>query len=330
MYILYDTSTVHPLDRYDYYRAGAAAELAPVAVHGRSPDHLLAAMSVAQIGDFEIEAVTWAADSEVVARRTDRLIRACDPECYRVFLSVNGEVRMEQAGNQVRFRARDIALYDMSRPWQTTHPAGLVLMQVMMLTFPRALVPITRATVRPLIGTLMPRNLSGRSLIAQFLIGLTESAATAEQTSDPGLVDVLHECAVGLIRQRLGQPNGITPRTRQLLHMARIRDIIRRHLGNPVLDPNQIAKAANISPRYLHKIFQGAGLTPMQLLKRLRLEACRRSLQDPTLTMMPIKDVISMHGYLRPDQFARDFKQLFGVSAKQVRSLASQRPLVTA
>ena len=116
MRVLYDTRTVHPLDRYDHYRAGAGAELAPVAVHGRSPDHLLATMTVTQIGDFDIEAVTWAADSEVVARRTERLIRACDPECYRIFLSVNDGVRMEQAGNPVCFRARDIALYDLSRP----------------------------------------------------------------------------------------------------------------------------------------------------------------------------------------------------------------------
>ena len=28
MRVLYDTRTVHPLDRYDYYRAGAGAELA--------------------------------------------------------------------------------------------------------------------------------------------------------------------------------------------------------------------------------------------------------------------------------------------------------------
>jgi AraC-like DNA-binding protein len=196
-------------------------------------------------------------------------------------------------------------------------------MRVVMLTFPRALMPITRATVRPLVGTAMPRSLPGRGLIAQFLIELTD---TAEPAGDPDLAEVLHECTAGLIRQRLGQPNGITPRTRQLLHMARIRDIIRRHLGNPELDPDQIAKAANISPRYLHKIFQDAELTPMQLLKRLRLEECRRSLQGPMLTTTPIKDIISAHGYRRPDQFARDFKQHFGVSAKQVRRLASQRP----
>jgi AraC-like DNA-binding protein len=321
--VLCDTRMVHPLDRYEYARAGAAAELAPVAIRGRAPGDLLAMMSVAQIGDFAIEAVTWAADSEIVAHRTDRLIRACDPECYRVFLSVNGGVRMEQAGNQASFRARDIALYDLSHPWQATHTTGPVPMRIVMLTFPRALVPITRATVASLVGTLMPRNLPGRSLIARFLIGLTD---TAKQADDSGLADVLRECTVGLIRQRLDQPNGITPQTRRLLHMACIRGIIRRHLDNPALGPDRIAEAANISPRYLHKLFQATELTPMQLLKRLRLEECHRSLRDPALAMTPVKDIIAAHGYLRPDQFARDFKQLFGVSATQVRRLAGQRP----
>jgi AraC-like DNA-binding protein len=323
MDMLYDTRTIHPLDRYDYYRTGAGNELAPVAAHGRAPGRLLAVMSVAQIGDFEIETVTWSADSEIVARRTERLIRACDPGCYRILLSVNGEVRMEQAGNQVDFRTRDIALYDLSRPWQATHSTGPGSMRVIMLTFPRALVPIPSARVRPLIGTLIPRSMPGRSLIAQFLIGLTD---TAELTGDPDLAPVLYECTVGLLRQRLGQPNGITSRTRQLLHRAHIRDIIRRHFDNPMLDRNGIAEAANISPRYLHQLFQGAELTPMQLLKRLRLQECHRSLQDPALAMTTIKDVIAAHGYLRPDQFARDFKQVFGVSATQVRKLASQRP----
>ena len=320
MHMLYDTRTVHPLDRYDHYREGAAAELAPFVVDGRSPGHLFAAMSVARVGDFVIETITWVADGEVVTRRTDRLIRVCDPECYRIYLSVNDGVREEQAGNQVRFCARDIALYDTSRPIRSTHPTGSAGMQLVLLTFPRALVSIPYATVEPFIGTLMPRSLPGRSLIAQLLIELSDTRT--EQADDPCLADVLQECAVGLIRARLGQPNGITPSTRQFLHLARIRGIIRRHLGDPALDPDRIAKAANVSPRYLHQLFQDTEFTPMQLLKRLRLEECRRSLQDPALTMTPIKDVIARHGYRRSDQFARDFKQLFGVAARQVRRSA--------
>ena len=34
----------------------------------------------------------------------------------------------------------------------------------------------------------------------------------------------------------------------------------------------------------------------------------------------PIKNLIAAHGYLRPDQFARDFRQQFGISASQARA----------
>lgn len=322
MHVLYDTRTTHPLDRYDYYRASVDTEIAPVVVHGRPPGHLVAVMSVAQIGEFEIETSTWSADSEIVARRTERLIRTCDPECYRIFLIVSGKIRVEQAGHQVEFRARDLGLYDSSHPWQAIHPTRKGQTRVVMLTFPRTLIPIASTKVRPLIGTLIPRNMPGRSLIAQFLIELTD---TADLTGDPDLAHVLYECMVGLIHQRLDQPDGITQRTRQLLYMAHIRSIISRNLNNPRLDPNWIAKAANISPRHLHELFQGTGVTPMQLVKKLRLQECNRILQDSTQATTSIKDIIIKHGYVRPDQFARDFKEQFGVSATQVRRLYSPR-----
>ncbi|MDQ3887401.1 MAG: AraC family transcriptional regulator [Actinomycetota bacterium] len=319
MHTVYDTRTVHPLDRYEHFRAGTAAELVPVSLHGRSPGQMLAVMTVARIGDFAIETVTVAADREIVARRTERLIRVCDPESYRMFLSVTPRIRIEQADHRVDFRARDIALYDTSQPCNTTLLVGST--RHVMLMFPRVLVPIDRATIRPLAGTVMPRSLPGRGLVAQFLIGLSESAAT----DDPGLAGVLRECAVGLIRQRLGAQAGLTPHTRRLLQQVRINGIVRRHLGNPALGPEGIARVANISPRYLFTIFQDADLTPMQLLKRLRLQEARRRLQDPALGSTSIKDIMSAVGYVRADQFARDFRQLFGASAREVRRLASER-----
>ncbi|MDG4765574.1 AraC family transcriptional regulator [Solwaraspora sp. WMMD406] len=322
MYVLYDTRSVHPLDRYEHVQAGVAAELAPVAIHGRAPGKLVAVMAVTEIGEFKIEAVTWAADTELAGHRTDRLIRVRDPECYRIFLSVNGGARMDQAGTQVLFRARDIALYDLSRPWQATHPTGPTSMQLVMLTFPRALIPMARAVVAPLVGTALPRSLPGRSLVAQFLIEL--AGTSVDQEDEPALAAALHECAVGLIRQRLSQPFGFTPRTRQLLRMASFRTILRRHLNDPTFDPDRLAEIANVSPRYLYKVFQEAGTTPMQLLKRLRLEASHRSLRDPSMADTPVKTIMAVHGYLRPDQFARDFKQYFGVSPAQVRGTAAQ------
>jgi AraC-like DNA-binding protein len=63
----------------------------------------------------------------------------------------------------------------------------------------------------------------------------------------------------------------------------------------------------------------------MQLLKQLRLQQARHRFQDPALARTPIKDIMSAVGYARADQFARDFRQVFGVSATEVRQLANQR-----
>lgn len=319
MQILYDTTAVHPLDRYEYYRAGAGSELAPVAVHGRRPGRMFAAMSVAQFGDFVVEEVRWTADSEVVAWRTHRLIRAGDPECYRIIVSVEGGGRAEQADARVRFRPRDVALFDLSLPWQSIHTTGMAAMRTVMVTFPRSVVPIDHAAVRPLMGTVMPRRLPGRGLIAQFLTELADDTAMTDIVSGSALAEVLHECTLGLIRQRLGLPDGITRRTRRLLLLARVQRIIRGRLADPALDPDRIATAANISPRQLHKLFEDGEPTPMQLVKRLRLEQCRRRLEDPATATTPIKDIILEYGYRRADQFARDFRQQFGVSPRQVR-----------
>lgn len=320
METLYDTATVHPLDRYEYYRAGSAAELLPVTVHGRSPGRLRAVMSVAEISGFEIESHTFAADREISVRRTERLIRVSDPECYRVVIALTPGIRVRHAGRIVDLRARDIALYDSSQPWETMNPTGPV--RTIMLTFPRALVPFDYAAVRPLVGSITPRNVPGHGVLAQFLIGLTESA-TLEV---PSLAEVLYECAVGLIRQRLGEASGITPHTRRLLQRTHINGIVRRSLGNPALDPEEIAKAANVSTRYLYSLFQDAELTPMRIVKDLRLREARRRLEDPALTSTSISDIMSAVGYCRSDQFARDFRQMFGASPKDHRQLSGGRP----
>lgn len=324
METLYDTATVPPLDRYDYYQAVSATELAPVTVtvpvHGRPPGQLRATMLVAEIGDFALEAHTFAADREVSVRRTDRLIRASDPECYRLVTALTPGIRVQHAGHTVDLGARDIALYDTSQSWETTNPTSLV--QTIMLTFPRSLVPVGYSTVRPLVGSITPKDVPGRSLFAQFLIGLTEPAAIEVS----GLPEVLRECVVGLIRRRLGEPAGITPHTLRLLQRTRINGIIRRSLADPALDPEGIAKAAHISTRYLYAIFQDAELTPMQLLKNLRLQEAHRQLQDPAPSDAPISTIMSAVGYVRPDQFARDFHQMFGVSPKSHRHLSTTRP----
>jgi hypothetical protein len=84
MRILYDTSRVHPLDRFSYFRSAAVGESAPVAIGGQPPGRLSVAMVVDQVGGLTVEVFGWESDGQIEARRTPRLIRASDPECFRI------------------------------------------------------------------------------------------------------------------------------------------------------------------------------------------------------------------------------------------------------
>ena len=308
MRVLYDTRTVSEWDRYEYYRHGAASELAPVEVRGREPGRMLAAMSSGRAGEFEFEELTWAADAEVTTHRTERLIRRGDPGRFRLIAPTAGEIRLEQAGHRERLRPGDVALYDLSRPWRAAHPPGPGRIGVVMLTFPRSRFGVA---LDDLAGTRFPRSLPGRELMAQLLTALPA-------TSHPD-AETLAGCAEGLLRRRLGDAGAVTPELRRMVYLARVRDAARALLADPDLDPERLARAVAISPRYLHKLFAGTGVTPMQLVKRLRLEAGRRLLAGPPgARTVTVGQAAAAVGYRRADQFARDFHRAFGVAPSRV------------
>lgn len=79
MRVQYDTDAVRGPDRYEYYRAAMASEVAPVAIQARAAGRLRAASSSVRAGDFLVEVNSYAADFEMEILRNDRMIRAGDP-----------------------------------------------------------------------------------------------------------------------------------------------------------------------------------------------------------------------------------------------------------
>jgi AraC-like DNA-binding protein len=317
MRVLFDTTVVHPLDRFAYYRAAAGGEFAPVRIGGQSPGRLAASMVVDRIGDLMVEMFCWEFAGQIEAHRSPQLIRAVDPECFRVLLSLEGGFGVRHARQTVEFGPWDLALYDTSRPWRVRHfPNVAAPRRTIMLTLPRSLVPSDLAQIEGHVGTVFPRRMGSRSVVADLLVELTQPHSSLPVRVDRS--DLLRDCVIGLLQERLGRP-GIAPRLARDVQMARIWTIIRSHLGEPALSPARIAAMAHISVRSLHQLLHDAGTTPMALVKHLRLEECHRRLTDPTMSERTIKDIALSLGYPRQDQFTRDFKRMFGVSAGTVR-----------
>lgn len=108
-------------------------------------------------------------------------------------------------------------------------------------------------------------------------------------------------------------------------HLMRIEAFIRRHLNDPALDPDTIARGCGISTRYLHELFRDTNHTLGSWIRDQRLEACRAMLADGS-SRQTIAEIAYDWGFGDQAQFSRAFKAQFGQSPKEFRDQSRRRP----
>jgi AraC-like DNA-binding protein len=90
------------------------------------------------------------------------------------------------------------------------------------------------------------------------------------------------------------------------------------HLTETTLCPGEIASAAGISVRHLHRLFSGRGLTVNDWIRVQRLKHCWQELADPR-TRKSITDIALYWGFNDSAHFSHSFKKQFGIPPRHVR-----------
>ena len=90
--------------------------------------------------------------------------------------------------------------------------------------------------------------------------------------------------------------------------LDRIKGYIDTHFRDPGLTPDEIAAAANISTRYLHKLFEGEHETVALYLRGLRLQHARDELLDPRHARRSVAAIAHGCGFGDISGFNRAFK----------------------
>jgi AraC-like DNA-binding protein len=86
---------------------------------------------------------------------------------------------------------------------------------------------------------------------------------------------------------------------------------------NPKLSNAELAAAVGISERNLHrKVRQAMGLTPHELMLRVRIEATAEALAT---TDHPISQIAMRHGFCDQSAFTKQFRRRIGMTPKQFR-----------
>ena len=94
---------------------------------------------------------------------------------------------------------------------------------------------------------------------------------------------------------------------------------VRQHLTDRDLTPVTIARAHNISVRYLYKLCDAADVKLVEWIIAERLEGARRDLTSPSRGNRTIAFISQQWGFKDPSHFSSRFRNAYGISPRELQ-----------
>jgi AraC-like DNA-binding protein len=304
-------------ERFGFWHDMTADALIPTAIRSDHRDDFRATLRALDLSVMQVSMMTY---PSLESRRTAKLIRLSDPELYQVMLTLRGTQRISHFGRNASIGPYDLMLYDSSRCFdgQVAAEAGSTVAGVV-AQVPKVLFPLPSNQVDQLLAVPISRSGGIDALLAQFLVRVTADAAHLRPSDAPRLGTVLLDLLVALLAHELDAGDSVPPESHRRALTLRIQAFIRRHIGDPQLNPAVIAAAHHISTRHLHRLFQDQGSTVSSWIRAQRLEGCRRDLADPALALISIYDLAARWGFSHPAAFSRAFRSAYGLPPRDFR-----------
>jgi AraC-like DNA-binding protein len=316
--LLIDTATVPASERLEFWSESSSEAYLPVQIRSPAGEEFGARMWGYELGPLSLFRISAAPNTMM---RTSRAIASCDPECLHLSVVLRGRINAAQEGRTGVARIGDVISYETSHPviFRADQPYESLVVRVPKQLLGRQEAQITKLTAIGISGTEgLPR--AAVAFFRSLAAGLEDGTVTAADAPDTV------ECVLDLVRGLYASPTltqaPARPRSRAEI-LLNAQSFIEANLGDPDLDPEEIARASFVSTRYLHKIFQAEGTSVCRWIRASRLEHCRRDLLDPSLCHETIIEIAGRWGLPGPQHFSRLFRSAYGCSPSELRREAA-------
>lgn len=301
------TRSVDPADRIDFWEEYNRRALVGLTCSSYSPDGLLAAQSNYRLGGLRLAEITG---NEHVIQRTLRTCEDLPKDSVFVSLLTHGQAVFFHEGGCLTVRAGDLVLYDTRRSYLFGFPS---VMRQLLVDIPRETFAERCAS-----GDLSAPLLFGRDSVARamesVLTGWTRGCGDPVRT-EATVLDLVRSLAA----PRLGGDRaGFTGPAR----LAMARDHIDRHLSDPGLSAELVARAVGVSARHLSRLFRESGTTPARHILDRRLTEARAQLADPGSRHLTVADIAHRWGFAGQAHFTRVFRARFAETPGSTRPAA--------
>ncbi|WP_432088062.1 helix-turn-helix domain-containing protein [Streptomyces sp. bgisy095] len=314
MSVVLTTASVPDRDKVTYWNDAVSRTLVPMTVVPRGDGSFDGRITTDRLGYLQVATVE--ADAKSVSR-TPELIAGSSEALVAVSVQVSGTAVFAQDGRRAEVGEGDLVVYDTTRPYSFDYPRRFA---AHVFQLPRHTLGVSDGEIRRVTGNAIGTRDGFGAMLSPFLTSLASSSAAGYPPAVANrLAGHVVDLFATLITER-AQPGGADAAARSHL-MPRVLDHINRNLGDPDLSPESIARKHRISVRYLHRLFEGEGITVSRFIRRRRLEECGRELARRGGTAPTVSAVAQRWGFVNPAHFSRAFRAAYGVSPREWHGL---------
>ena len=313
------TDRVPPAQRIELWESFTASELVGLRCSDFSSHGLEARARIFDLGTVRLMEMYG---NEHVVERTRPMVRAHPKESIFACLLLEGEGFFYQSGQCIPVSAGDVIAFlaDVPYLYGWTRESRQIIVE----TDPARLLGSRSAT-----SLQSPLKLDSRLRSARLLAATLH--ATAVKFVDHPLAEEAPQIAVqtrSLLEAMLALPARCQQATDTAAwQLLRAEIFIAEHLADSSLTAPSIARALNMSVRYLHRLFALRKTTVSEWIWSQRLARAHDELGSAYARSVHVADVAFRWGFTNQGHFGRRFKQHYGVTPTQHRKSALVKPV---
>lgn len=312
--ITISTDAILVSDREEFWHEALGNTFAPVQLDGwREAESPSACLQGAQIGRVLSAQISSTRQRHV---RTVRQIRHADAAYFQMGVLTAGTASLHQDERTARLAPGDLVVWENTRPFVWEFPDEW---SIAVLSVPADAVNLSSRERTALSARRLPAaGLTG--VVGRFVGDVARTAHEIQADQSEEVLALASDLAITLLRASRGA-TARTPREA----VATAKRYIRSRWRDPGLSPREIAAAADISPRYLHRLFQEEPQTVGQYLQSTRLAAARAALLNHRHDHRTVVDIAHSCGFGDISGFNRAFRTAYGMTPTQMRHRDSGR-----
>jgi AraC family transcriptional activator of tynA and feaB len=309
---VYSTAGVPAGRRTSYWNELYASHFAQATFDPVSRDNFEAELRTGTLGTLSFARVSYNAAN---VERTRSHIDRTRQRFFSFVLHLRGRGMFTHYGHNSLLDEGDFVLSDNAEPHHLAleGPADVIILRT-----PPELLKSYLPSPERLCGLRLPSHEGVTSTAAAMIRSLVDQVAHGLSPRFSQMV-VRHVLEIMSTSYAMVFDEGVTDCSVSGNRLVQARRFIESHLNEPGLTPTSVARALQVSPRYLRMLFAAERETVSAYILRRRLEECARQLASSLRRGQTITEIAFAGGFNATPHFARAFRRQYGMTPRQYR-----------